>query len=565
MADMNIRNNADFSTTRGLSIPRSTFDMSNSVTFTCNIGDLVPVEYWEILPGDTVEISINSLTRLQTLLFPVMDDIHMDVYSFFVPNRLVMDDWELFMGENSKGPYYPTENVFIPHIVGSPVAKTTADYFGIPINYTNQSTTSNSVSFNALPFRAYGLIWNEWFRDQQLQSPLLIDKSSLNHTYDVDNPIYGGKLLKASKYHDYFTSALPKPQAGEPVQINIADVKLPVLPNGIENIDINQYSETAGLMWTPLNSLSDAIEDNSFYSINLPTNFNLNDGGVYTTRAVKNSGRPTTTNFEVVPSNLFAFSPDGVNVTNINDLRLAFATQQFLERDNIGGQRYIEIIRNHFGVKSADGRLQRPELVGYFHDTLNISQVVQNSETGNTPLGDVAGMSVTFGDNGSVSKSFTEHGYLITLACFRYKHSYQNGLSRDMARKDKFDFYFPIFANIGEQPILKSEIYYSDNKTDNNKVFGYQEAWAEYRFKQNRVSGEVRSSFKTPLDYLTFADSYSSMPTLSSDWIVEDGANVDRAVAVSQKLADTVMANFYFDTQFTRSLPVYSIAGLTRM
>ena len=534
--------NAHFTKTPGQRVPRSRHDLSNQVSFTCNVGDLIPAESWSVYPSDDFSITPNFMTRLQTLLAPLYDDIHMDCDLFFVPYRLVMDEWAEFMGENTKAKYYPTKDVFIPQITGNPQAKSVADYIGVPIN-------NHSVEFEALIPRAYALIWNEWYRDQQLQDPILIDKSSNSHAYDNNNPVYGGKLLKACKYHDYFTSSVPQPQAGNPVQIPMqADADFPVYTLD-KDVDVShQTGLKFGVNGTiPVGNHVLGLGSNS------PSVGQVNMSEELT----------SSSNFlNVFPMNLWA-NVHGLPVTDINSLRLAFATQQFLEINNFG-TRYTEIIRNHFGVVSPDGRLQRPELIGHFHDTLNVSQVVQQSETGSTPLGDVAGLSATFTHGNTIRKAFTEHGVVLAMVTFRYKHSYQQGLARELSRKSKWDFYFPVFANLGEQPILNKEIYLNGTSRD-NEVFGYQERWSELRHKVDRVAGELRSTYKTPLDYWTLQDFYKTPPCLDDKWIVEDTAPVNRAIAISDKTADQLIVNAYFNTYATRPIPVYSLPGLTRM
>lgn len=527
--------NAHFTSTPGQRVPRSKHDLSNQVSFTCNVGDLVPVESWSVYPGDDFTITPNFMTRLQTLLAPLYDDIHMDCDFFFVPYRLVMDDFQTFMGENTKAKYYPTKEVFIPQITGVPTAKTVADYIGVPIN-------GHTVNFEALIPRAYSLIWNEWYRDQQLQDPLLIDKSSNNHAFDASNPVYGGKLMKACKYHDYFTSAVPRLQAGDPVTMPLG-VSAPVY-----GLDTPHAYKGTGLHVSLPNG--QPIKNARFV---------VNPNGW--AEAFSEPGGGTRYGYASI-DNLVADLSKATSAS-INDLRLAFATQQFLEINNFG-TRYTEIIRNHFGVVSPDGRLQRPELIGHFHDTLNVSQVVQQSETSTTPLGEVAGLSATFSRGNTCRKAFTEHGVVLALVTFRYKHSYQQGLARELSRKSKFDFYFPVFANLGEQAILNKEIYLNGTAED-DKVFGYQERWSELRHKVDRVAGELRSSYKAPLDYWTLQDNYSSAPHLDDKWILEDPAPVNRAIAVSDKTADQLIVNCYMNTHAVRPIPVYSLPGLTRM
>lgn len=532
--------NAHFIKTPGRAVPRSKHDLSSQVSFTCNVGDLIPAEWWNVYPGDIYDFDVNILARLQTLLAPLMDDISVDVDWFFVPYRLVWDDFREFMGENTKGKYYPRKEVFVPHIKGIPKAKSVLDFVGVP--------PEKETSVEALIPRAYSLIWNEWYRDEQLQDPVLIDKTSNNHNYDDNNPCYGGQVLKACKYHDYFTSAVPQPQAGDPVSMPLGQIA-PVRTD---------LTDTAVISKEPLrfrNLNGDAVAQNTALLVN-GSSAPVNN---YLTGA---NGTGALPGLKLSPSNLYA-DLSVATASTINDLRLAFATQQFLEINNFG-TRYTEIIRNHFGVISPDGRLQRPELLGHFHDVLNISQVVQNSETGTTPLGDVAGLSATYMNGNHIRKAFTEHGVVLALMTFRFKHSYQQGINRELTRLNKYDFYFPVFANLGYQPILNKELYVQGNFHD-DEVFGYQERWSELRHKIDRVAGELRSSYKTPLDYWTLQDNYSTQPYLSEKWITEDSAPVNRAIAVSDKVADQLIVNIFFQTSAVRPLPVYSIPGLNRL
>lgn len=539
-----------------IDIQRSVFNRDSSVKTTFNVGELIPFYCDEVLPGDTFSIDRSIVARLQTLITPPMDNLYLDTYFFFVPNRLVWEHWKQFCGENTESPWIPQTEYSVPQLTapaGGWEVGTLADYFGIPTGVEN-------LSVNAMPFRGYSLIVNDWFRDENLCDPLNIPVSDatvagVNTANFVTDCVKGGKPYIAAKYHDYFTSGLPSPQKGPDVLIPSATAgEYPVVPTK-QLHDVSMYSD--GLRFylpadaggkVPTGPAYFGIGDNPGTSANESVGLSSADYQDY--RKV------------LFPANLWALASGGLGAT-INQLRLAFQIQKFYEKQARGGSRYIEVIKSFFGVTSPDARLQRPEYLGGNRIPIHIQQVVQNSGTQSTgtPQGTPTGLSVTSDTHSDFTKSFVEHGFVIGLMVARYDHTYQQGIERFWSRKTKFDYYWPVFANIGEQAILNKEIYAQGNAQD-DEVFAYQEAWADYRFKPSRVCSEMRSSAQASLDSWHFADNYDKLPTLSDKWIQEDKSNVDRALAVTSKVSNQIFCDIFIQNRSTRAMPLYSIPGL---
>lgn len=542
---MNRNSNSHFALNpTNIDIQRSKFDRNSSVKFSGNVGDIIPFYVDEVLPGDTFQIQTSLLARLQTLVAPIMDNLYLDTYYFFVPTRLTWSHWKQFNGENTESKWIPETKYSIPQITapeGGWNIGTIADYMGIP-------TGVPGISVNALPFRAYALIMNEWFRDENnldyLDIPLGdATVQGVNTGTFVTDVAKGGKPYIAAKYHDYFTSALPSPQKGPDVGIGLAGAA-PVIP-----------METK----IPDSKLNNRYYTATFYGAVPGNNSDISFGTDGSQSASAMQG-PFSSKKPVI-NNMFADLSDVSSIT-VNALRLAFATQRMYEKDARGGSRYVEMIKSHFGVTSPDARQQRPEYLGGTRIPVNINQVVQTSSTDTTtPQGNTAAFSVTSDVNGDFIKSFTEHGYIIGVCVMRQDHTYQQGLERMWSRRQRTDFYLPVFANLGEQPIYNKEIYCTGSDTD-NEVFGYQEAWAEYRYKPSRVAGEMRSSAQKSLDSWHLADEYSSLPVLQSAWIQEDKSNLDRALAVTSDVSNQFFADFYIRCTATRPMPIYSIPGL---
>lgn len=538
-----------------LNISRSIFNQRFTHKTTFDTGELIPLcRPLEVLPGDTFDVSCGAAIRMTTPIFPVMDDAFFDVYFFFVPSRLLWDHWEEFNGAN-KSTYWQQPTTYqIPQITspsGGWLEGTIADHFGLPTKVSN-------ISVSHLPFRAYALIYNEWFRSENVTQPVEVSlgDASVVGSNDGDyviNAQLGAKPLKVSKFFDYFTAALPAPQKGDPISIpgSVIDIMAPVVPGAADHLS---SFPSDNMRWVLSGNADNA---NVGLGVHVPPTSPTNgDRTVLTTNSV------SADNVNAVPSNLYANVSGGQSVVTINDLRQALAVQRLLENDARGGTRYTEILRSHFGVVSPDARLQRPEYLGGERIRINMDQVLQTSSTDSTsPQGNTAAYSLTnFGSRSMWVHSFVEHGYVFALGCVRTYHTYQQGIDRLWSRKDRYDFYWPELANIGEQPIYNKEIFAQGNQQD-NEVFGYQEAYADYRYLPNQLSGLFRSNASGTLDSWHYADNYSELPILSKSWLDETSVNVARTLAVQDE--PQFIGDFGFSIRATRPLPLTSIPGLT--
>lgn len=493
-------------------IPRSTFDRSHRHLTTFDADVLVPILVDEVLPGDTFKCNLNLFARLATPEFPIMDNLYLETHAFFVPNRLLWDNWEKFCGAQDD----PGDSIdFTVPVIGTwtngPATGEISDYMGLPIG----NTASNVWS--ALPFRANRLIWNEWFRDQNLQDSLDIDTSD-----SPNSDTYTNELLVRGKRHDYFTACLPWPQKGDAVNLPVGTglVRTSESEGGILQV----YSEGEG-----------EARD-------------LDTDGV-----LLNVGNDNQTGSVMYVDSISA---------NINDLRLAVQTQRLLERDARSGSRYVEHVNAHFGVTVPDFRVQRPEFLGGGSSRINITPVAQTTQPGTPAAGDAKGALAGFGTvsgTHSWSKSFVEHGVVIMYASVRGDITYSQGVERYWNKATRFDFMHPVLANIGEQAVLNQEIYYQNSSADTD-VFGYMPRYDEYRYKPSRVTGLFRPDAASNIDEWHLSEQFSSLPTLGSTFIESNTAEpLDRALAVPSE--PQFIGDFYFDYICARPMPIHGVPG----
>lgn len=524
-------------------VPRARFKRDYSLLTTMNEGDLIPIYCDEVLPADTAKIDLNALMRMSTPLFPVMDNCYCDFYFFFIPSRLLWEHFENLMGQNDSTFWAETVEYTTPKTTaptGGWNVGTLADYFGIP-------TGVEKLQVNSLPFRAYAKVWNEWFRDENLQQPVTMSKTDAttkgsNTGTNLTDAEAGGLPLKVCKYKDYFTSCLPSPQKGEAVKLPLnGDAQIKVL-NGDTG---EKIASNLALMH---NSTTTALYSGLGTKIGSSGIQYIHTGGTYAGEGKRN---------DPIVADLTS-----VTAATINELRQAIAVQHILERDARTGTRYKEYLQGAWGVTSPDARLDRSEYIGGYRLPININQVIQTSATDTTsPQGNTAAFSMTTMSRNMATYSATEHGFILGLAAIRVDHSYQQGLPRMWTRSTRFSYYDPMLANLGEQAVLNQEIYAQGNAQD-EEVFGYQEAWADYRYRTNMITGEMRSTYTKTLDAWHYADKYDELPKLSSDWIKEGIENIDRTIAVQSEKSRQFICNFYFDQTWTRAMPIYSLPGL---
>lgn len=575
---MNRNNEAHFDQIPKTYISRSRFKRDQNVKLTFDAGKLIPFYVDEVLPGDTFSVDTIGLVRMTTPIVPVMDNCYLDVYYFFVPNRIVWDNWKEFCGENTAAAWAQKEVYSVPQInigVGTidkdhktqtkanatPAENSILDYMGIPTKI-NTGGVNDKLSINALPVRGYVRIWNEWFRDQNLDDPV----PDLTGDDPVDNnahtgtgwtqtklnelAIIGDECLPVNKFHDYFTSALPAPQKGPEVTIPMTGNAPIYWADGSNNPLTIQDLKDNGL-WKDTGYLNRTLNEMMTQDYKKTTE---------KARAVLGSQGSGTKLGDRMTADL-----SDVTAATINELRQAFAVQHYYEALARGGSRYREIIRSLFGTLISDKTVQIPEYLGGGRYMINISQVIQTSESGKTPQGNPGAVSVTPFNENSFTKSFEEHGFVIGVCCVRHDRTYQQGLERFWSRKDTLDFYYPQFANIGEQAVKVKEVYCDSGNPSsaNEEVFGYQEAWSEYRMKPNRVSGLFRSNAVGTLDSWHYADNYNKRPYLSDEWLKEGKTEIQRTLAVQDE--PQFIADFLIKNTTTRPMPLYSVPGLEKL
>lgn len=525
-----------FSQIPSTQIPRSVFDRSHGYKTTFNSGFLVPFYVDEVLPGDSFKLTATLFARLATPIVPFMDNLYLETFFFFVPNRLVWDNWQKFNGEQ-KNPSDSTD-FLIPTVSGTNVQNQTLwDYFGLPTN------VNKALKVNALPFRAYNLIFNEWFRDENLQESLKVP------TGDGPDDLSDYNLVRRGKRHDYFTSCLPWPQKGPGVEISIGGTAS-VSASGTPTFKAVTVSGTRGQLIRHPNTLGGVT------SVGNGFNFQSVDFAPDGYKVAGDTG--SIMHLDWLSPGLQVDLSTATPIS-INDLRQAFQIQKLYERDARGGTRYTEILRSHFGVISPDARLQRPEYLGGSSARISINPVQQTSATNETtPQGNLAAFGVASDSFHGFSKSFVEHGYIFGFVNVRADLTYQQGLNRMWSRQGRFDFYWPVLAHLGEQAVLNKEIY-AQGTADDDKVFGYQERYAEYRYYPGQITGKFRSTDPQPLDSWHLAQKFSSLPTLSSQFI-QDDPPVERVIAVQNE--PQFLFDSYIRLKCARPMPVYSVPGL---
>lgn len=572
---MNRNNERHFNSVPQTHVSRTRFKRDQNILTTFDAGKLIPFYVDEVLPGDTFSTDTAAIIRMTTPKYPVFDDAFIDFYYFYCPNRILWDNFKRFMGEADETPWMPTKTYRVPKIIvegnstnenkKGPKEGSILDYMGVP------TKINGTIEINALPVRAYVKIWNEYFRDQNVDNPAAFFTDDDDTTYYdagekeqelLKNARLGGRCLPVNKFHDYFSSCLPYPQRGPEVTIALTG-----------NAPVRAYTEK---------NLADRKTGTGFfnneYNAGIVNHTNItfgNEGTKFSVNRNNNgnqapiSGNQYLETMSQDDANFFdawlGTDLSTIEATTINQLRQAFAVQHYYEALARGGSRYREQVRALFGVSISDKTVQVPEYLGGGRYHVNINQIVQTSgqQTANdTPIGETGAMSVTPINESSFTKSFEEHGFVIGVMCVRHNRSYQQGLERFWSRSDRLDYYFPQFANLGEQPVKKKEIVLTGTSTD-DETFGYQEAWADYRMKPNRVSGKMRSNAEGSLDFWHYADNYAEVPTLSSQWMSEGKTEIARTLIVQNE--PQFFGAIRVMNKTVRCMPLYSVPGLEKL
>lgn len=538
---------------------RTRFNRDQTILTTFDAGKLIPFYVDEVLPGDTFSVDTAAIIRMSTPKYPVMDDSFIDFYYFFCPNRILWDNFKHFMGEVEETPWMPTKTYTVPQIkinasetFPMPNEKSILDYMGVP------TKVKKPFSINALPIRAYVKIWNEFFRDENIGNAAIVktDDEDVNYSMSdipsgeimsvtLQEAVTGGRPLPVNKFHDYFTSCLPYPQRGPDVTIPLSGLY------PVELRDLTGQNPQSTIFMNGVGLMAAGSIDGG-------------GGGAATVTGATQSGGA-----QVKQGNLYVNLAGDLTATGaqatINQLRQAISVQQYYEALARGGSRYREQVQAIWNVVISDKTVQVPEYLGGGRYHVNINQIVQTSgqQTANdTPIGETGAMSVTPINESSFTKSFEEHGFVIGVCCVRHNRGYQQGLERFWSRKDRLDYYVPQFANLGEQPVKKKEIMLTGDATD-DETFGYQEAWADYRMKPNRVSGLMRSNATGTLDFWHYADYYSTVPTLSQEWMAEGKKEIARTLIVQNE--PQFFGAIRVANKTTRRMPLYSVPGLYKL
>lgn len=567
---MNRNNERHFNQIPEMKASRTRFNRDQTILTTFDSGKLIPFYVDEVLPGDTFSVDTSAIIRMTTPKYPVMDDAFIDFYYFYCPNRILWDDFKYFMGEVEEKPWMPKKEYKVPQIVittnsqgiAKPAEETILDYMGVP------TKIKNTFVINALPVRGYVKIWNEYFRDENVDNAATIKTDSLDVVYDtgtqsginekeatlenrLQNAYKGGYCLPVNKFHDYFTSCLPYPQRGP-------EVTLPMTGNAPVRLGdpSGNYLDFTGKIEMVVDEHGSNIPGSLAY-VN-------NTGAPGEKKTMQFTGKEKITG-ETGGGGWMYADIASVTAATINDLRKAVAVQQYYEALARGGSRYREQVQALWNVVISDKTVQVPEYLGGGRYHVNMNQIVQTSgqqTDADTPIGETGAMSVTPINESSFTKSFEEHGFVIGVCCVRHNHSYQQGLERFWSRTDRLDYYVPQFANLGEQPVKKREIMLTGGPSD-YETFGYQEAWADYRMKPNRVSGKMRSNATGTLDFWHYADKYQDVPTLSQEWMAEGKEEIARTLIVQDE--PQFFGAIRVANNTTRRMPLYSVPGLYKL